>query len=31
MCGIQLQWWIEAFEKEGLDIPAQNEDTGNSC
>jgi hypothetical protein len=30
MCGVQLQWWIDAFEDENIEVPTLN-DNESSC
>jgi len=36
MCGVKLQWWADAFEKDAEDnttviVPTQTEDKESSC
>jgi len=36
MCGVKLQWWADAFEKDAeenttITVPTQTEDKKSSC
>ncbi len=31
MCGVKLQWWVDAFDENDKDIPANTDINESSC